>query len=211
MLNVKVFTFNPIQQNTYVLYNEHKNAIIIDPGCYGTAEQEILKQFIKSNNLQVKQLINTHCHLDHVFGNKFVSEQYKVELYIHPMEQLVLQYAPISGEKWGLPFENYERQIHFINTDSTIKLDSDILQVLHTPGHSPGSISLYCKEQGFVISGDVLFYQSIGRTDLPGGNHETLLQSIKEQLLVLPDETVVHSGHGRNTTIGFEKNNNPYF
>jgi glyoxylase-like metal-dependent hydrolase (beta-lactamase superfamily II) len=110
-----------------------------------------------------------------------------------------------------LPFENYERQIHFINTDSTIKLDSDILQVLHTPGHSPGSISLYCKEQGFVISGDVLFYQSIGRTDLPGGNHETLLQSIKEQLLVLPDETVVHSGHGRNTTIGFEKNNNPYF
>lgn len=211
MLNVKIFTFNPIQENTYVLYNEHNNAIIIDPGCYGTAEQETLNQFIQSNNLQVKQLINTHCHLDHVFGNKFVSEQYKVELYIHSLEQLVLQYAPISGEKWGLPFENYEGQIHLINHDSTIKLDSYILHVLHTPGHSPGSISLYCKEQSFVISGDVLFYQSIGRTDLPGGNHETLLQSIKEQLLVLPDETVVYSGHGRSTTIGFEKNNNPYF
>ncbi len=211
MLNVKVFTFNPIQENTYLLFNENNNAIIIDPGCYGSAEQEILKQFIQSNNLLVKQLINTHCHLDHVFGNKFVSNQYKVELHIHPLEQLVLQYAPISGEKWGLPFENYEGQIQFLNTGSTVKLDTDILQVLHTPGHSPGSISLYCKEQGFVISGDVLFHQSIGRTDLPGGNHETLLQSIKEQLLVLPNETVVHSGHGRSTTIGFERNNNPYF
>lgn len=211
MLNVKVFTFNQIQENTYVLYNEKNNAVIIDPGCYGSAEQEILKQFIQTNNLRVTQLINTHCHLDHVFGNKFVSEQYKVELYIHPLEQLVLEYAPISGEKWGLPFENYEGKIHFINTGSDIELDSDILKVLHTPGHSPGSISLYCKEQGFVISGDVLFYQSIGRTDLPGGNHETLLQSIEEQLLVLPNETVVHSGHGRITTIGFERNNNPYF
>jgi hydroxyacylglutathione hydrolase len=211
MLNVKVFTFNPIQENTYLLFNENNNAIIIDPGCYGSAEQEILKQFIQSNNLLVKQLINTHCHLDHVFGNKFVSNQYKVELHIHPLEQLVLQYAPISGEKWGLPFENYEGQIQFLNTGSTVKLDTDILQVLHTPGHSPGSISLYCKEQGFVISGDVLFHQSIGRTDLPGGNHETLIQSIKEQLLVLPNETVVHSGHGRSTTIGFERNNNPYF
>lgn len=211
MLNVKVFTFNQIQENTYVLYNEKNNAVIIDPGCYGSAEQEILKQFIQTNNLRVTQLINTHCHLDHVFGNKFVSEQYKVELHIHPLEQLVLQYAPISGEKWGLPFENYEGKIHFINTGSDIELDSDILKVLHTPGHSPGSISLYCKEQGFVISGDVLFYQSIGRTDLPGGNHETLLQSIEEQLLVLPNETVVHSGHGRITTIGFERNNNPYF
>ncbi len=211
MLNVKVFTFNPIQENTYLLFNENNNAIIIDPGCYGSAEQEILKQFIQSNNLLVKQLINTHCHLDHVFGNKFVSNQYKVELHIHPLEQLVLQYAPISGEKWGLPFENYEGQIQFLNTGSTVKLDTDILQVLHTPGHSPGSISLYCKEQGFVISGDVLFYQSIGRTDLPGGNHETLIQSIKEQLLILPNETVVHSGHGRSTTIGFERNNNPYF
>jgi hydroxyacylglutathione hydrolase len=211
MLNVKVFTFNPIQENTYLLFNEHKNAIIIDPGCYGTAEQETLKQFIQTNNLHVKQLINTHCHLDHVFGNKFVGEQYKVELHIHPLEQLVLQYAPISGEKWGLPFENYDGQIHLINDTSTIKLDTDLLQVLHTPGHSPGSISLYCKEQGFVISGDVLFYQSIGRTDLPGGNHEILLQSIKEQLLVLPDETIVHSGHGRSTNIGFERNNNPFF
>ena len=211
MLNVKVFTFNPIQENTYLLFNENNNAIIIDPGCYGSAEQEILKQFIQSNNLLVKQLINTHCHLDHVFGNKFVSNQYKVELHIHPLEQLVLQYAPISGEKWGLPFENYEGQIQFLNTGSTVKLDTDILQVLHTPGHSPGSISLYCKEQGFVISGDVLFHQSIGRTDLPGGNHETLIQSIKEQLLILPNETVVHSGHGRSTTIGFERNNNPYF
>jgi hydroxyacylglutathione hydrolase len=211
MLNVKVFTFNQVQENTYVLYNENNNTIVIDPGCYGTAEQQILKKFIQTNNLRVTQLINTHCHLDHVFGNKFVSEQYKVELHIHPLEQLVLQYAPIIGEKWGLPFENYEGQIHFINAGSNIKLDSDILEVLHTPGHSPGSISLYCKEQGFVISGDVLFYQSIGRTDLPGGNHETLLQSIKEQLLVLPNETVIHSGHGRSTTIGFERNNNPYF
>ena len=211
MINVKIFPFNPLQENTYLLYNEIGQCIIVDPGCYTQEERDILSEFIRQNRLLPIMLLNTHCHLDHVFGNKFVSEQYKVELHIHPLEQLVLQYAPISGEKWGLPFENYERQIHFINTDSTIKLDSDILQVLHTPGHSPGSISLYCKEQGFVISGDVLFYQSIGRTDLPGGNHETLLQSIKEQLLVLPDETVVHSGHGRNTTIGFEKNNNPYF
>lgn len=210
MLQVKAFTFNPIQENTYVLYNEKNNAIIIDPGCYGTTEELLLHSFITENKLQVKHLINTHCHLDHVFGNKFVSNTYGIDLLIHPLEELLLQYAPISGEKWGLPFENYNGKLHFIEEGLNIKIDDDVLQVLHTPGHSPGSITLYCKPQHFIISGDVLFKQSIGRTDLPGGNHENLLNSIQQKIMQLPNETMVYSGHGSSTTVGAEKIENPY-
>lgn len=210
MLQVKAFTFSPIQENTYVLYDEQGKAIIIDPGCYFSAEQETLKNFIKDTKLQPVQLLNTHCHLDHVFGNKWVHDVFGLELYLHPREQAVLERAPFSGERWGLPFENYTGPLHFLEEGDTVWLGNDALQVILAPGHSPGSICFYCKEQGFLIGGDVLFYESIGRSDLPGGDHATLLKSIREKLFVLPDDVKVYSGHGPATTIGHEKRNNPF-
>jgi hydroxyacylglutathione hydrolase len=210
MIKVKVFTFSPIQENTYVLYNEEGLALIIDPGCYFTEEEEKLRAFIDSHSLKPIQLLNTHCHLDHVFGNKWVYDTYKTPLSIHPGEEKMLELAPLSGEKWGLPFTNYAGPIHPIQEGDTIQLGNDALQIILTPGHSPASICFYSAAQQFIIGGDVLFRESIGRTDLPGGDHATLLKSIREQLFVLPDDVVVFPGHGIKTTIGYEKQNNPF-
>jgi glyoxylase-like metal-dependent hydrolase (beta-lactamase superfamily II) len=210
MLHVKVFTFSPIQENTYVLYNDAGNALIIDPGCYFSAEQETLKNFLKDTGLTPVQLLNTHCHLDHVFGNDWVHKTYGLELYLHPNEEKVLEFAPKSGETWGMPFTNYSGPLHFLHPGDKVFLDEDELSILFTPGHSPGSICFYCEKQGFIIGGDVLFYQSIGRTDLPMGSHETLLHSIREELFTLPDAVIVHPGHGRPTSIGHEKAFNPF-
>lgn len=210
MLKVKYFTFSPIQENTYILYNEQGKAIIIDTGCYFSAEQETLKNFIEDTGLTPERLLNTHCHLDHVFGNRWVHETWGLELWLHPDEEQMLQFAPISGEKWGLPFDNYRGPLHFLNHGDKVQLGEDTLTVLLTPGHSPGSVCFYCEAQQFVIGGDVLFRESIGRTDLPGGNHATLLKSIQEQLFTLPEEVVVYPGHGTPTTIGHEKLHNPY-
>jgi len=210
MLKVKVFTFSPIQENTYVLYNEDKKAIIIDPGCYFPAEQDQLFQFIQTNELEVVKLLNTHCHLDHVFGNKWVYDTFKTPLHIHPDEEAMLKMAPLSGEKWGLPFENYQGPLQFLYPGDTVLLGNDALKVIFAPGHSPASICFYSESQAFLIGGDVLFRESIGRTDLPGGNHALLLQSIRRNLFILPDEVKVYPGHGLTTTIGYEKRNNPF-
>lgn len=210
MIKVRFFTFSPVQENTYVLYNEQNKAIIIDPGCYFTAEQETLKKFIDDTQLEPVRLLNTHCHLDHVFGNKWVSETWNLELHLHAGEEQMLQLAPLSGEKWGLPFQNYSGPLHFLEEGDTIRLGNDALKVILAPGHSPASICFYCEEQGFLVGGDVLFRESIGRTDLPGGNHETLLKNIREKLFVLPDDVVVYPGHGPSTTIGYEKTHNPF-
>jgi len=210
MLKVKVFTFSPIKENTYILYNEQGKAIIIDPGCYSTEEQETLQNFLTKESLTPVQLLNTHCHLDHVFGNKWVYDTYQTPLYIHPDEEVMLQYAPLSGEKWGLPFTNYSGPIHYLHEGDTIWLENDALKVILAPGHSPASLCFYCEKQQFLIGGDVLFRESIGRSDFPGGNLETLLKSIREQLFVLPDEVEVFPGHGIKTTIGYEKRNNMF-
>lgn len=210
MFTVKAFTFSPVQENTYVLYNDKGNAFIIDPGCYFEEERDTLAQFLQQNKLQPVKLLNTHCHLDHVFGNKWIYETYGLELHLHPIEQQVLAFAPTSGLMWNLPFDNYNGPFHFLNSGDELLLDGDQLTVLFAPGHSPGHVCFYCKAQGFVIGGDVLFRESIGRTDLPGGNHETLLNSIRTQLFTLPDETIVYSGHGPITTIGYEKKHNPF-
>lgn len=210
MLTIKSFVFSPIQENTYVLYNENNNCVIIDPGCYFDEEKETLKQFIIDNKLTPKLLLNTHCHLDHVFGNKFIAEAYKLTLQIHEKEKQMLELAPASGLMYNIPFDNYAGELIFLKEGEKIKMDNDELEVLFTPGHSPGSICFYCKKQNFIIGGDVLFQQSIGRTDLPGGDHQTLLNSILQKLFVLPDETIVYSGHGDETTIGEEKKYNPF-
>lgn len=210
MLQIQAFTFNPVQENTYLLFNDSKECIIIDPGCYFDDEKEVLQSFIKNNELLPRLLLNTHCHLDHIFGNKFVSENFKLKLHIHPLEKKVLEYGPTSGLMYNLPFDNYTGDLIYLNDKEKIVLGNDELEVLFTPGHSPGSVCFYCAKQHFIIGGDVLFQQSIGRTDLPGGSHETLIQSIRTKLLVLPDETKVFSGHGPDTTIGEEKRLNPF-
>jgi len=210
MIHVEKFVFNPVEENTYLLWNEKGHAIIIDPGCYFTAEQETLEKFLKERNLKPVQLINTHCHLDHVFGIKWVAKTYQLELFIHPMEEKVLEFAPATGAMLGLGYDVYKGVFHFLQDCNIINLDDDKLEVIFTPGHSPGSICFYCREQNFLIGGDVLFYESIGRTDLPGGNHQQLLNSIQKKLFVLTDETVVYPGHGSETTIGHEKKYNPF-
>ncbi len=210
MLTIKSFEFSPIQENTYILYNEFNDCIIIDPGCYFDAEKEEMVAFISNNKLIPKMLINTHCHLDHVFGNKFTAEKYNLTLQLHENEKAVLAFAPTSGLMYSMPFDNYKGDFVLLNAGDVISLGEDKLKVLLVPGHSPGSLAFYCAKDKFVISGDALFKNSVGRSDLPGGNHEQLIKSIKENLLTLPEETVVYSGHGSATTVGVEKRNNPY-
>lgn len=210
MTNVKIFQFNPLQENTYIVYNGKNQCIVVDPGCYTDREREQLTRFIDENVLLPVMLVNTHCHLDHVFGNKFVAEKYGLELHIHSDERRVLEMAPTSGLMWNLPFDNYIGNIIDLIPGQSIGLGEDQLEILFTPGHSPASLSFYSSEDNYVISGDVLFHESVGRTDLPGGNPDLLSKSIKEVLYALPDETIVYSGHGMQTTIGHEKKYNPY-
>jgi glyoxylase-like metal-dependent hydrolase (beta-lactamase superfamily II) len=210
MLTVKAFSFNPVEENTYVLYNEKRGCCIIDPGFYFPEEREEFKRFIEENNLQPILLLNTHCHLDHVFGNKFVHDTWGLSLHIHEKEKQMLDFAPASGQMWQLPFENYEGELIFIKENSRIEIGNDTLEVRFTPGHSPGHVCFYDEADGFAISGDVLFSGSIGRTDLPGGDFHTLINSIQTQLFTLPDDTKIYCGHGPMTTIGFEKMNNPF-
>ncbi len=210
MLKIRSFVFSPIQENTYLLYNEFNECIIIDPGCYFPEEQDELKGFITQSALKPRMLLNTHCHLDHVFGNKYIAETYKLTLHLHEKEKVLLDYAPTSGLMYNMPFDNYKGEYIYLKQGDKVNLGADELQVIEAPGHSPGHICFYCEKQHFIISGDVLFNRSIGRTDLPGGDHETLLKNIREKLFVLPDETKVYSGHGPETTIGEEKKYNPF-
>lgn len=210
MLQIAMFTFSPIQENTYLLYNESGAAVLIDPGCYFQEEKEQLADYIEAKNLKLEFLLQTHCHLDHVFGLKWAADKWGLLPQIHRNEEMVLQFAPASGNMWNLPFDSYSGPLQWLTAGQRIALGSDELQVLFAPGHSPGHVCFYCAAQGFVIGGDVLFQRSIGRTDLPGGNHQVLLESIREQLFSLPDDTIVYPGHGDATTIGEEKKFNPF-
>lgn len=210
MFQIKRFTFNPVQENTYILYNENNECIIIDPGCYFDSEKEEFTTFIKNHKLEPKLLLNTHCHLDHVFGNKFIAEEYKLTLNTHLLEKEILEMAPASGLMFNLPFDNYQGDVIYLKEGDVISLGDDELEVIHAPGHSPGSVCFYCEKQNFLIGGDVLFQNSIGRTDLPYGNHEALIKNIKEKLFKLPPDVTVYPGHGPETTIGSEFEENPY-
>lgn len=210
MLEIRQFTFNPVQENTYVIFNEKGACAIIDPGCYFTAEYKELTEFVHSAGLSPKCLLNTHCHLDHVFGNKQVAETYGLKLQLHRNEETLLKVAPVYGEQWGLPFTNYEGELIFLEEGDEVKLDGDSMKVILLPGHSPGSIGFYHEPGKFLIGGDVLFREGIGRTDLPMGDHATLLTSIREKLFQLPDDVIVYPGHGPQTTIGFERLHNPF-
>lgn len=210
MLKIKSFVFSPVQENTYVLYNEFGDCMIIDPGCYYPEEQDELMGFITETKLNPVLLLNTHCHLDHVFGNKFVAETYGLTLHLHRDEQQMLAHAPASGLMYNLPFDNYAGDFVYLQEGDMVKLGEDELKVIEAPGHSPGHICFYSAGQNFIIAGDVLFNRSIGRTDLPGGSHETLLKNIRDKLFVLPEKTIVYCGHGPHTTIGEEKKYNPF-
>ncbi|GLR18943.1 MBL fold metallo-hydrolase [Portibacter lacus] len=209
-MHLGIFTFNPFQENTYVLYDETGECVILDPGCSNVKEQKILDDFISSNELTPVRLINTHCHIDHILGNKYVSEKYKLGLEIHKGELETLKSGVLVGNAYGIPYEESPDPISFIEDGDKIVFGNTSLETLFTPGHSPASISFLNRETNILIAGDVLFRESIGRTDLPGGSTDTLLKSIKERLFTLPDETQVFSGHGPKTTIGHERVNNPF-
>lgn len=210
-MKIKCFVFSPFYENTYVLSIDDGSCWIIDPGCYDEAEENELVDYITSNNLTPTKLINTHCHLDHVFGNAFVCETYNLKPVMHKMGVTVLEFSQMSAAGYGVKLRPSPMPINFIDEGDVLKLGAFDFQIYFTPGHAPDHVILYNKEEGFTISGDVLFENSIGRTDLPGGEHETLLKAIKEKMFVLPDETKVYSGHGNPTTIGHEKANNPFF
>ncbi|MBS1745583.1 MAG: MBL fold metallo-hydrolase [Bacteroidetes bacterium] len=210
MIKVEYFTFNPFAENSYVLSNEKGYALIIDPGCYFDEEEKKLFGLIDANRIKPLQLLNTHCHIDHVFGNNIIYQQYHLELYISEGEKPVLDFAAATAKMYALRFTPYTGKLHFLKEGDTVFLGNDKLEIFLTPGHSPASICFYCREQGFIISGDVLFNESIGRFDLPGGNEQQLYKSIREKLYVLPDDTIVYPGHGEPTTIGYEKKYNPF-
>lgn len=210
MLTIKAFTFNAFQENTYVIYNEHAAAIIIDPGCYDISEQQVLQEFIQTNKLQVKRMLFTHAHIDHVLGAAFIEKTYGLKMEMHELELSVWRAIPSYASNYGFVYKAADEPDHFLSIEDEIQLGTDILKIIFTPGHSPGSISFYCEAQQFIIAGDVLFFKSIGRTDLAGGNYDTLIQSIKKNLFSLPADTKVYAGHGINTTIGQERTHNPF-
>lgn len=210
MLQVHSFTFNPVQENTYVLYNEAGLCCIIDPGCYFASEEMALKQFIDDHRLKPVLLLNTHCHLDHIFGNRYVHRTWGLKLHLHAAEKIVLDHGPQSGQAWGMPFDNYDGELVYLEEGDKVKLGDEELEVIFTPGHSPGSVCFYSHDHKFLIGGDVLFDGSVGRTDLPGGSFATLEQSIKTKLFLLPEDVIVYPGHGSSTTIGDEMRDNPF-
>jgi glyoxylase-like metal-dependent hydrolase (beta-lactamase superfamily II) len=210
MLSIKKFTFNPFQENTYILYDETKECVIIDPGCYDANEKKMLSSFIEENALKPIYLLNTHCHIDHVLGNRYVFEQYHLKPRIHAKEAMLLDAAQGYGKMYGILMEGSPEPIIDLVEHDEIKFGNTTLKILFTPGHSPGSVCFYSADDATVIAGDVLFKQSIGRTDLPGGSMEQLMESIRTRLLILDDNTEVHPGHGDKTSIGYERNNNPF-
>jgi len=210
-MKIKPFTFSPFQENTYVAYTDDLEAMIVDPGCYSVAEENQLRSFIESKSLKVVHLVNTHLHLDHAFGNRFVEETWNVKTSAHEGDAFWLKGMAGQCRMFGLELRNPAPTItHLLQEGDQIKLGSDSFVVLHVPGHSPGSIVLYNAKDHFLFAGDVLFENSIGRTDLQGGDYGQLIQGIQEKLLVLPDETILYCGHGSATTIGKEKASNPF-
>jgi len=210
MISIQRFTFNPVRENTYVLYDETGECVIIDPGMYDGEEQNALVKFIKEQNLKPVLLLNTHCHYDHVFGNKFVYDNWGLKPQFHKGELFVLQAIPGYLPQMGLRYELSPEPEVFLPETGKVKFGNSELDLIFAPGHSPAHLCFYAAADNFLIGGDVLFYSSIGRTDLPGGNHMQLINSIKNNLFILPDDCEVFPGHGQPTTIGFEKQHNPF-
>ncbi len=209
MIKIETFTFNALEENTYLLYDETKECVIVDPGCYEKEEEEELKAFIAKKELKPVKLLNTHCHVDHVLGNRFVKETYGVKLYTSKEEEAALRSVKLYAPMYG--FTNYyETEVdEIIKEGDLIQFGNSTLEILFVPGHSVGHIAFINRDEKICLSGDVLFHQSVGRWDLPGGNQATLFESI-QKLYTLEDDTVVYPGHGPTTKIGKEKKSNPF-
>lgn len=210
MIRVHAFTFNPFQENTYVLSDETGACVIIDPGMCNTGEEKELAEFIYTNSFKPVRLINTHCHIDHILGNDFVSGKFSLPLEAHRLEKTNLDRAAQAAELFGVNYTPSPSIQVFLNEGDVITFGNSMLDTVFVPGHSPGHLALISHSEKFVIGGDVLFRQSVGRVDLPGANAGDLLKSIREKFYPLPDNYTVYPGHGPETTIGYEKENN-YF
>ncbi|WP_261511074.1 MBL fold metallo-hydrolase [Chryseobacterium paludis] len=210
MLNIQAFVFNFASENTYILYNENKNAWLIDPGNMNEQETNLISNFIKDNELKIQKILLTHAHIDHVFGLQWAYDTFKLPVIMHKEDQEVLDMLQMSGMRFGMKIDPVKVDVEYINEGDELDFDGEKFKIYHVPGHSPGSIVYHNENQKFMISGDVLFEGSIGRTDLYKGNYEQLLDGIRKKLFVLDDETKVFSGHGNPTSIGFEKQYNPF-
>lgn len=209
-MQLKKFTFNPFSENTYILWDKTLECVVIDPGCYDSEEKKELADFINLHQLKPIHLLNTHCHIDHVLGNAFIYDSYQLQPEIHPLEVPLLEATKQYGPQYGIFMEPSPAPLAHLQAGNTIQFGETSLEMIHAPGHSPGSICFYHEESKTLIGGDVLFQMSIGRADLPGGNMESLLHSIFNKLFTLPPDTIVFPGHGEETTIAFEKQHNPF-
>ena len=210
-MQIQVFTFNQFFENTIIVFDKTKECVIIDPGCYTISEKDTLQKYISTNNLIPVKLINTHCHIDHILGNNFIAKTYDLELEMNANDMELIKSSNEIAQLYG--FTDYEMSPlpkKFLNEGDTLEFGNSQFKILFTPGHAPGHISLYSEKDDLLISGDVLFNNSIGRTDLPGGNYDLLIESIKNKILTLNDNTIVYCGHGPSTTIGNERLNNPF-
>jgi len=210
MIQIKKFTFNPVQENTFILFDETGECVLIDPGCYFENERQELDNFITRKQLKPVRLINTHCHFDHIMGITHCRAKYHLNFEIHANEAPLVEDAVAHGDLFGIPVEPIDPPELFFKEGDQITFGNSFLEVIEAPGHSPGGVVFYNQEQKILFAGDVLFYGSIGRTDLPGGSFDQLTNNIKTKLFILPEETIVYSGHGPETSIGFEKKNNPF-
>lgn len=210
MLHVKSFAFNPFSENTYIIYNDEKEAFLIDPGNMPEAETETLHNFIKIHGLSITNILLTHAHIDHIIGLQWAYDTFNVPVLIHSDEMEILERASFTAKNYGFFFPAFRGEIQHIKEGDQLNLGLDIIEIYDVPGHSPGSVAFFNQNNGFVVSGDALFMMSIGRTDLYKGDYDQLISNIKSKLLTLPENTKVYSGHGEPTTIGFEKEHNPF-
>ena len=210
-MTIKTFTFNPFQENTYLVFDETNEAVVIDAGCLQAREKQVLTRFIEDNKLTLKRVLNTHLHLDHQFGNKFLFDTYGIAPEACIEDEILLENVVAQARSYGFPVTEEAQPLGaYIIENQEITFGNSSLKAIHAPGHSPGSMVLYSEKDGVMFAGDVLFQGSIGRTDLPKGDYASLILAITKKLMVLPDSTVVYCGHGPSTTIGYEKKNNPY-
>ena len=211
MLKIESFVFNPFSENTYIIYDDTHECVIIDPGCSTPGEEDRLFGFIDSHQLKPILAINTHGHVDHTVGNKAVKQRYGIKVAAHADIQKDLIRSRRQAPYFGMTWKNEDEMPDvFLEDDEIIHVGNSTLEVLCTPGHAQGSISLYAVMEGWVFTGDALFCRSIGRTDFTGGDYQTLCESIRSRLFTLPNDTTVYSGHGECTTIGDEKDFNYY-
>jgi hydroxyacylglutathione hydrolase len=210
MITIQKFVFNTFMVNTYLLYDETNEAVIIDAGCSEQSENEELSDFLVRHKLKLIRNINTHCHVDHVLGHAFIASKYDLLPEYHKAGEPFFLHLREIAATYGYTVDWIPSVKGYLDEGDLIKFGNSELKVLYTPGHADGSVCFYQPVQGFVITGDVLFRESIGRTDLPTGNYDVLMKSIKEELFTLPDDVVVYPGHGPETTIGYEKANNPF-